>query len=726
MLRRLKIWQKLTVVVVVMGLPIAALIYLYLTARAVQVDFAQKEILGVEYLKPVRHLAEHLPLHRGLVHAVQRGIPAQKAEALRVGGVIDSDLTAIEEVDQRLGGTMKTTEHFRSIRRNWADLKEKALTLSAAESFSQHSRLIADVAELIRINCDQSNLILDPNLDTYYLVDSVCVQLPQTVEDLEFVRGVGTGIAAQRKITAEEVVQLTARSQTLQDRIKGIRRGLHAAYEYNRSLETAVAPSAAAAFSGAEDFLQASGERLLRASAVTIEPRQYFDSGAAAVGGVLGYYDAALANLRGLLAGRILRLNREKRLQLGVVLAVVALAGLLVLVINRGITRQIGSLGSVLAQIGIGDFAARAQVSSGDELGTVARSLNSMLDSTLTLIQSREERDRIEMSIRKLLDEMTALAEGDLTKEAEVTTEITGAVADSLNFMIGELRRIISAVQVTTLQVTSSANEVQATTEHLAQGSEMQTAQIVDTTAAIDEMAVSIQQVSENAVTAAAVADQAMKNARRGAESVTKTIRGMDNIRTQVQETSKRIKRLGESSQEIGEIVQLIRDIADRTSILALNASIQAAMAGDAGRGFAVVAEEVERLAERSTEATKRIGTLTKSIQSDTSEAVTAMEGTTREVVVGSELANEAGQALVEIEAVSNRLAELIQSISMASKQQARVSESVAHSMGDISEITQRTASGAKQAAVSIRGLAELADQLRNSLDRFKLPVEVA
>lgn len=298
MLRRLKIWQKLTVVVVVMGLPIAALIYLYLTARAVQVDFAQKEILGVEYLKPVRHLAEHLPLHRGLVHAVQRGIPAQKAEALRVGGVIDSDLTAIEEVDQRLGGTMKTTEHFRSMRRNWADLKEKALTLSAAESFSQHSRLIADVAELIRINCDQSNLILDPNLDTYYLVDSVCVQLPQTVEDLEFVRGVGTGIAAQRKITAEEVVQLTARSQTLQDRIKGIRRGLHAAYEYNRSLETAVAPSAAAAFSGAEDFLQASGERLLRAPAVTIEPRQYFDSGAAAVGGVLGYYDAALANLR--------------------------------------------------------------------------------------------------------------------------------------------------------------------------------------------------------------------------------------------------------------------------------------------------------------------------------------------------------------------------------------------------------------------------------------------
>jgi len=325
-------------------------------------------------------------------------------------------------------------------------------------------------------------------------------------------------------------------------------------------------------------------------------------------------------------------------------------------------------------------------------------------------------------SIMKLLGEIGGVADRDLTVEAEVTADMTGAIADSFNMMIEQLRDVISDVQDTTLQVSASANEVQATTEHLAVGSEEQAAQIVDTSAAIDEMAVSIQQVSENAALSATVGEQAVNNAQQGSSAVQETVDGMNRIREQVQETSKRIKRLGESSQEIGEIVQLISDIADRTSILALNASIQAAMAGDAGRGFAVVAEEVERLAERSTEATKQIDTLIRAIQNETYEAVAAMETMTNEVVEGSDLAHNAGTALEEIETVSTRLGELIQSISLASKQQARGSETIARSMNEIAEVTQQTAAGTKQAAVSINNLSMLADDLRGSVSTFKLP----
>ena len=349
-----------------------------------------------------------------------------------------------------------------------------------------------------------------------------------------------------------------------------------------------------------------------------------------------------------------------------------------------------------------------------------------MLDSTLGLIQSREERDSIQTNIQKLLEEISGVADGDLTKEAEVTEEITGAIADSFNTMIGELRTIIASVQDTTLQVSSAANEIQTTTEHLAEGSESHSSQIVDTSSAIEEMAVSIQQVSDNAAQAAKVAEGALNRALTGGESVKKTIEAMNGIRSQVQETAKRIKRLGESSQEIGEIVQSIGEIADRTSILALNASIQAAMAGEAGRGFGVVAEEVERLAERATDSTKKISTLIKSIQSDTNEAVAAMEETTREVVGGSGLANEAGQQLEQIGSVSKQLAELIQSISMAAGQQARGSDSVSKSMTQISTVTQQTAAGSKQAAVSIQNLSGLADRLRESMDRFKLPAKAA
>jgi methyl-accepting chemotaxis protein len=406
----------------------------------------------------------------------------------------------------------------------------------------------------------------------------------------------------------------------------------------------------------------------------------------------------------------------------GVTLVAIALVVVAALLLSGNLVRQIRAINELFAQIGIGNLKARARVVSSDESGAMARSLNAMLDQTLSLIQSRDERDRIQRSIEKLLEEVSGVAEGDLSGEAEVTTDVTGAIADSFNLMIAELRRIISKARDTSLQVSSAANEIQTTTEHLAQGSEAQALQIVDTSAAVDELAVSVQQVSDSSGQAAGVAEQALQNARQGADAVSKTIHGMSGIRQQVQETAKRIKRLGESSQEVGEIVELIGDIADRTSILALNASIQAAMAGEAGRGFAVVAEEVERLAERSAEATKRIATLIKSIQSETTEAVAAMEATTREVVGGSSLANEAGQALEAIQSVSGRLAEIIQSISLAAKQQARGSEGVARAMGEISEVTQQTSAGTKQAAVSIRNLAELADELRESMERFRLP----
>jgi methyl-accepting chemotaxis protein len=399
---------------------------------------------------------------------------------------------------------------------------------------------------------------------------------------------------------------------------------------------------------------------------------------------------------------------------------IVAIMALFELLVNRRVRRTAAVLQEVAD-----NPATRTRIvdHSRDEIGSMAQSLNGMLDKVLPLMEARQqERDAIQGAVMKLLDEVGGVAEGDLTKEAEVTADVTGAIADSFNYMIEQLRKIIGNVQEATRQVNSSANEIQATAEQLVEGSTSQAKQIVRTTAALDEMTTSIRQVSENAGVSATVAQQAMANAKQGNEAVQNTIEGMNRIRDQVQETAKRIKRLGESSQEIGQIIQLIDDIADRTSILALNASIQASMAGEAGRGFAVVAGEVERLAERSTDATKKIATLVKTIQSETGEAVTAMEKGIQEVVEGSQLANQAGQALVEIEAVSSKLAELIHSISSASKQQARGSEALAKSMTEISQITQHTAAGTRQAAESVSQLAALANDLRGSVSTFRLP----
>ncbi|WP_256473671.1 methyl-accepting chemotaxis protein [Microbulbifer okhotskensis] len=331
---------------------------------------------------------------------------------------------------------------------------------------------------------------------------------------------------------------------------------------------------------------------------------------------------------------------------------------------------------------------------------------------------------RNQQAIMQLLDELGDLGDGDLTTSATVTEAFTGAIADSINFTIDQLRVLVSRINSAAQEVSGLSQETQQTALHLAEASEHQAQEIAGASAAVNEMAVTIDQVSANASESAQVAERSVHIAGNGAKVVQNTIKGMDNIREQIQDTSKRIKRLGESSQEIGDIVSLINDIADQTNILALNAAIQASMAGDAGRGFAVVADEVQRLAERSAAATKQIEGLVKAIQSDTNEAVISMEQTTSEVVRGARLAQDAGVALEEIESVSNNLASLIQNISNAARQQASSAGHISNTMNVIQEITSQTSAGTQATAQSIGNLAQTASALRESVAGFKLPQE--
>ena len=338
------------------------------------------------------------------------------------------------------------------------------------------------------------------------------------------------------------------------------------------------------------------------------------------------------------------------------------------------------------------------------------------------LQETAEKNERNQNAIMRLLDEIADLADGDLTVTASVTEDFTGTIADSINYSVDQLRDLVATINLTAGQVAAAVQDTQATAMQLAEASEHQAQQIAEASGAIEQMAQSIDQVSANASQSSAVAERSVAIANKGNEVVHNTIHGMDNIRDQIQDTAKRIKRLGESSQEIGDIVSLIDDIADQTNILALNAAIQASMAGDAGRGFAVVADEVQRLAERSSAATRQIETLVRAIQADTNEAVISMEQTTAEVVRGARLAQDAGVALEEIEGVSQNLADLIQSISNAAQQQTTSAGQISLTMNVIQQITSQTSSGSTATADSIGNLAKMASQLRRSVSGFTLP----
>ncbi len=336
-----------------------------------------------------------------------------------------------------------------------------------------------------------------------------------------------------------------------------------------------------------------------------------------------------------------------------------------------------------------------------------------------------ERNRRNQDAILRLLDEMSSLADGDLTVQATVTDDITGAIADAINYAIEALRELVATINDTAMQLDAAARQTQAAAGHLAKASVAQSRQVAAATDAVGAMAASIEEVSGNAERSADVARHAVDVAHKGGDAVRRTIDGMNTIRENIQDTSKRIKRLGESSQEIGNIVELINDVAEQTNILALNASIQASMAGESGRGFAVVADEVQRLAERAGHATRQIEVLVRTIQSDTNEAVVSMERTTTDVVGGALLAENAGAALGEIEDVSNQIAQLVQNISASARQQAATSAHISRTMQVLREISQQTADNTSATSNAIGRLADMSAQLRKSAAGFRLPQQL-
>ena len=389
--------------------------------------------------------------------------------------------------------------------------------------------------------------------------------------------------------------------------------------------------------------------------------------------------------------------------------------------LSTSLTESIDEIIRVVDNVTMGDFESRARVRTNDEVERLAQGLNHMLDRISTLVEKEADRDRMQSQIMELLDIVTAASEGDFTKKAHVTEDTFGSLADSFNLMVEELSGLIARVRTAAEQVSTTTQQILVSTEQMAQGAEDQALQIANTSTAIDEMSVSIQRVSDNADSAAGAARKAVQVAQQGGDIVNRTVERLQKMRASVQDTAAKIKVLGESSLEIGEIVKVIEDIANRTNLLALNATIEAAKAGEAGRGFAVVADEVRKLAERSSKATNDIATLIQSIQSETTAAVRAMEQGVAEVEQGVAMADESGRALQQIVQVINQASDLIQEISMSAKQQAKASSGIVESMELISRISKQTAAGAQQASQATTQLSNMSEQLRDSVKMFRL-----
>lgn len=727
--RKLTIRQKLALIAILMSLPIPFITWLFIAEKNNAASSAQLELNGVEYIVPLKRLSIDIARHRGSVNAFLKGETSARARITDAEIILERNLNLLDEIDSRelstsdksYGTLLQTTVHLRGIKKQWERIKSSRQNRLPEEQFSDQTQLIGDSIDLIRRVADTSTLIMDPQPNTYYLKDAMVIMLPEMFENISQLRDIGSGIAASKLLSQGDIVKISSLSTQIRRNIRSFERSLEKVYNTNPELKDKHGDVISSAFKDIDSFIDISDKRLVRADIIDLLPNEYFKSGTLVIDKLIKADELIERDLSELLITRIDEVHNERNIFLFLIAIGILIASIAVSVVAGSIIRQAKSIGNLISEIDKGNLEERAEVMSDDELGRTARAFNAMLDNTRGLIQSRDERDRIQNAIIKLLDDVSSVAEGDLTREVEVTSDITGAIADAFNHMIEQLRRLISQVQSVTSQVTVTSAESYSESEKLAVAGKVQAAQISDASVALECISTDIQRISKEAVNSVSIADAAVVCAEKGALAVRETIRGMIGIREQVQDTSNRIKQLSERSGEIVDIVRLIEEIADRTGVLALNASIQASTAGDAGKGFVIVANEVEQLAKRSTDAAKRISNLVQVIQTGTTEAITAMDGAVGEVLSGSKLADTAGRALIEIESVSQSLAESVHIISITSKRQADQSRVLSRAMTDIASATSSTATSLIQSADTVKNLTDLADRLRSSVSSFKI-----
>ncbi|HYA97907.1 MAG TPA: methyl-accepting chemotaxis protein [Methylomirabilota bacterium] len=389
-------------------------------------------------------------------------------------------------------------------------------------------------------------------------------------------------------------------------------------------------------------------------------------------------------------------------------------------VLSRRVLAPVQSLAEFSERLAAGDPRARADVPGSDDLAYIAENLNRAVAKVSKASSNQEASESLQRSITELLSVINQVARGDLTLRGKVTNDALGNVVDSINYMLDNFSKVLERVRKAAMEVNNSANNILVAADEMQAGATQQDQETTNTSSAVEELTVSMKQVSNNAEASAEAARRALDAAEQGNRAVRDTLEGMQRIRASVQATAKKIKSLGDRSLEISEIINVINDITEQTNLLALNAAIEAARAGEAGRGFAVVADEVRKLAEHSRSATKDIAALIKAIQAETNEAVVVMEEGTKEVEGGAQLADQAGRALDAISSVVRQSAELVQEISLASKQQVRGTEGVAHAMQIISGITKQTSQGVRQTVGTVSQMVKLSDQLNESLAQFR------
>jgi methyl-accepting chemotaxis protein len=721
----LLLWQKFIILGLIATVLVALPVLFYFAETKKDIDVTQREI---DALKPTRALLKMVQLtqtHRGLTSVVLSGKVDMMAARQVKGKETVEAMVAMNGLIRNYTQDAGILNAWDAAMRRWQALQNQVdnALIDKEKSFKEHNALIADYFGILDQFADYSTLSLDPDLDTYYLMRTMFYALPQLTEALGKTRAIGVSVLAQKQATLADRSKLLGFIATATDRQNDATLQLAKVFAVNANAKSKLEASTLSAYEKYRKAINLVENEILNKPLVSFPPTDYFEVYTAAINAQFDLNDAVLTVMAEALNARISALTHDQRILSAGILGLLLLAAFIAFYIARSITRPVNGLVNVMQKLAAGDTTVRANLHTADEMGILGRQFDLMVDQREAVrARIQQENDTLNNSVVDLLMAVAKLAQKDLTARATVAEDITGPVSDALNMLSDETVKVLSRVVDIAENVSKVSQQVQSQSAKVITIAAEEKREVEQAATELGEASHAMMDIAKLAFSCHEAAEKAIKNTDKAQQTVLGTIQGITTIRDTIRETEKRIKRLGERSQEIGGVVGLINDIAERTHILALNASMHAASAGEAGRGFAVVANEVQKLAENSREATSKISALVNNIQLETADTVTTMNDAISQVVRGTDLAQQAGDEMRETRDTTADLAQLVQRISASSTAQSENSQRLVERARQIQKSTDETYGQLQDQGTQTELLVSLSDTLVSSVGVFTLP----